>query len=65
MSATRCPVLVLHTRHDGMVEKEHAEHLAEWAVPRAELVLFPDGNHNSIHAFNGDEILRRVIDLAR
>lgn len=65
MSATRCPVLVVHTRHDGMVEEDHAERLAEWAGPRAELVLFARGNHNSIHMFNGDEIVKRVIHLTR
>jgi pimeloyl-ACP methyl ester carboxylesterase len=63
MRATGCPVLVLHTRNDGMVEKDHAERLAEWAGPRAELVLFAQGNHNSIHAFNGDAIVRRVLGL--
>lgn len=65
MSATRCPVLVLHTVNDGMVEKQHAERLAEWAGPRATLVLFPLGNHNTIHALNSEEIVRRVIDLTR
>lgn len=28
-------------------------------------LLFKRGDHNSIHAFNGDEIVRRVITLAR
>lgn len=65
LNATRCPVLVLHTQHDGMVEKHHAEQLKEWSGDRGELVLFGLGNHNTIHAFNGDEIRRRVIDLAR
>ena len=65
MGATRCPVLVLHTQHDGIVGSEHAERLAQWAGPRAELVVFAHGDHNSIHAFNGDEILRRVIELTR
>lgn len=63
MVATRCPVLVLHTLHDGMVGREHADRLAEWAGPRGELVVFPNGDHNSIHAFNGDAIVRRVIAL--
>lgn len=63
IAATRCPVLVLHTLHDGMVGREHAERLAAWAGPRGELVVFPEGDHNSIHAFNGEAIARRVIAL--
>lgn len=63
VSATRCPVLVLHTLHDGMVHRDHADRLAAWAGERGELVVFPDGDHNSIHAFNGDAIVRRVIAL--
>lgn len=61
MVATRCPVLVLHTLHDGMVGRDHADRrLAEWAGPRGELVVFPNGDHKlHPHAFNGDAIVRR------
>jgi pimeloyl-ACP methyl ester carboxylesterase len=63
IARTKCPVLVLHAEHDDMVRKHHAERNAKAAGARAELVTFPMGDHNTIHAFNGDEIVRRVIAL--
>lgn len=65
MEKTTCPVLVLHTRGDTMVRPRHAEALASWAGTRAELVLYERGDHNSIHAFNGDDIVRRVVTVAK
>lgn len=64
LARAACPVLVLHTKNDGMVERHHAEALAGWAGARAELVLYDQGNHNTIHAFNGRDILRRVTSYA-
>lgn len=60
-----CPVLLLHTEHDDMVRKHHAARNAKAAGTRAELVMYPAGDHNSIHAYNGDDIVRRVIAIAR
>ncbi|PRQ06464.1 alpha/beta hydrolase [Enhygromyxa salina] len=54
------PVLVLHARADVLVRPEHAVQLAKWAGARARLHLFERGNHNTIHAFNADEIIERV-----
>lgn len=62
---TTCPVLVLHAENDAMVRAHHARHLAEWAGARGELVLFEHGDHNTIHAFNGADIARRVVALAQ
>jgi uncharacterized protein len=62
--STKCPVLVLHAEHDDMVRKHHAERNAKAAGSRAHLVMYPKGDHNTIHAFNGADIVRRAIDLA-
>ena len=48
-----------------MVRKHHAERNAKAAGTRAEVVMYPAGDHNSIHAFNGDDIARRVVAMAR
>lgn len=64
IARAKCPVLVLHAEHDDMVRKHHAERNAKAAGSRAELVMFPMGDHNTIHAFNGDAIVAKVIELA-
>jgi pimeloyl-ACP methyl ester carboxylesterase len=56
----RGPVLVLHSRHDGLVEVSHAERLAAWAGGPARLLVFEDGDHNSILAENADAYLEAV-----
>ena len=48
------PVHILHTRHDHMVEVEHAHQLHAWSG--GQLVVFDHGDHNSIHAYNGSAI---------
>lgn len=57
LSAYRGPVLVLHTRDDGLVDPCHAERLAHWAGGRARLRIFEEGNHNSILAVNQEAYL--------
>ena len=60
------PVLLLHTRHDGLVDVTHAERLAAWAGPaRASLHVFDHGDHNSIHAVNRAEYDKLVADFVR
>lgn len=54
------PVLLLHTRHDGLVDVGHAERLAAWAGGRATLRVFEDGDHNSILAENAEAYLAAV-----
>jgi pimeloyl-ACP methyl ester carboxylesterase len=44
----RGPVLLMHTRHDGLVDVSHAERLAAWAGGPATLQIFEIGDHNSI-----------------
>jgi alpha-beta hydrolase superfamily lysophospholipase len=56
----RGPVLVLHSRHDGLVEVSHAERLAAWAGGTATLRIFEEGDHNSILAANAEEYLEAV-----
>ena len=63
MEATRCPVLVMHAQRDGVLKPQEARLLADWAGARGELLLFEQGNHNTIHFRNWDEILRRVIEF--
>jgi len=64
MQRTKCPVLVLHTENDSMVRVHHAHKFAEWAGDRAELVVFPLGDHNTIHAFNRPQIWDCVRNVA-
>jgi hypothetical protein len=46
------PVLILHTRHDGLVDLRHAELHLDWARGRKTLEVFEHGNHNNIMAVN-------------
>lgn len=59
-----CPVLVLHAEHDDMVKKHHAERNAAAAGSRAKVVMFPRGDHNTIHAFNADAIVGEVLRVS-
>jgi hypothetical protein len=59
------PVLILHALGDHLVGVDHARDLATWAGDRAELRLFERGDHNSIWAYNGAEILELVTDFVR
>lgn len=58
------PVLILHAENDHLVGADNARCLAEWAGDRGELVLFGRGDHNSIWAYNGPEIIDRVVAFA-
>lgn len=49
------PLLVMHTRNDGLVSARHAEKLYQWAPGRKELKIFPHGNHNDIMFVNTRE----------
>jgi pimeloyl-ACP methyl ester carboxylesterase len=51
----RGPVLVLHTRRDGLVDVSHAEQLARAAGGEVTLRIFERGDHNSILAVNEAE----------
>lgn len=63
LAAYAGPVLVMHTRGDDLVPPINARELADWAGDRGKLVLFDRGDHNSIHAYNGDAILALVVEF--
>jgi pimeloyl-ACP methyl ester carboxylesterase len=65
IARSKCPVLVLHCEHDDMVRKHHAVRNADAARERAQLVLFPEGDHNTIYRFNRNEIVRAVAGMFR
>jgi pimeloyl-ACP methyl ester carboxylesterase len=55
IGAYRGPVLILHTRRDGLVDVSHAEQLAAAAGGEVTLRVFERGDHNSILAANEAE----------
>jgi pimeloyl-ACP methyl ester carboxylesterase len=60
IAAFKGPVLILHTRHDGLVDSSHAERLAAWAGGAVTLKVFDKGDHNSILAENAEAYLEAV-----
>ncbi len=47
------PTLVLHTRHDGIVDLDHGQRLHDWAAGEDKrLLVFERGDHNSIFSVN-------------
>ena len=55
VQSVEMPVLVLHTRRDQLVPAWHGELLARWAADVGrlhELILFENGDHNSIQWVN-------------
>jgi pimeloyl-ACP methyl ester carboxylesterase len=55
MTSFTKPTLILHTRHDGLIDASHAERLADWCGGQVQLEIFPQGNHNDIMFVNGPE----------
>jgi len=49
------PVLVMHTRHDGLVDVSHGQRLHDWAPGPKTLQIFAHGNHNDILFTNARE----------
>lgn len=60
LAQTRCPVLILHTTHDHMVDVLHARTMAQWAGARGRLVELPQGDHNTIFAYNAAQVLAEL-----
>lgn len=58
------PVLVLHARRDALVAARHAERNAANAR-RGALVLYDEGDHNTVLALHLADVVRRVAALAR
>ena len=63
MSDFSRPVLIMHTRHDGLIDASHAERLADWCRGPARLKIFAEGNHNNIMFINGPEYFGLVKDF--
>jgi hypothetical protein len=55
LSAYGGPLLVMHTRCDGLIDVSHAERLAAWAEGPVTLKIFERGDHNSIFEINRRE----------
>jgi pimeloyl-ACP methyl ester carboxylesterase len=55
LKAFRGPALILHTRHDGLIDASHAERLARWCGGPTHLHIFNHGNHNDIMFTNGPQ----------
>lgn len=60
------PVLLMHTRHDGLVDLDHAQRNHQWAAGPKTLEIFEEGNHNTIIGVNARAYFRTIQDfLAR
>jgi pimeloyl-ACP methyl ester carboxylesterase len=57
------PLLVLHTRHDGLVDVSHGQRLYDWSGGRKKLKVFPQGNHNDIMFVNAQEYFGLLADF--
>ena len=53
-------LLVMHSRHDGLVEVEHGEQLYAWGGEPKTLKIFPIGDHNSILFANFEEYFVQI-----
>jgi pimeloyl-ACP methyl ester carboxylesterase len=60
MSEFSRPTLILHTRHDGLIDVNHAERLAGWCNGPTTLKVFPMGSHNDIMFVNAKEYFEQV-----
>lgn len=60
ISAFKGKTLIMHTKHDALVNVCNAKKLYEWANQPKKLVLFEDAGHNSILDLNTQEYLDAV-----
>lgn len=63
MAAYTGPLLVMHTRNDGLVDVSHGQRLYDWAGGRRQLKIFPHGNHNDIMFANAREYFCLIADF--
>lgn len=54
------PALLMHTKHDGLIDMSHAEKLAGWCAGETTLKIFPQGSHNDIMFVNGREYFEEI-----
>lgn len=53
LARLQAPLLVLHAKHDSLVDATHGRRLASWGDPAStELVLLSEGDHNSVMMMN-------------
>lgn len=57
------PALILHTRHDGLIDVNHAEKLAQWCTGPTHLNIFPRGTHNDIMFVNSQQYFSLINDF--
>lgn len=66
LAGYRGPLLVLHAKGDRLVESAHGERLHEWAGgDDKRLVVFPQGDHNTIFFANFVEYVREVKEFVQ
>jgi pimeloyl-ACP methyl ester carboxylesterase len=65
LAGYRGPVLIMHTRNDGLVDVSHAERLYHWAAGKKTLKIFAHGHHNDIMFVNAAEYVRLLQDFIR
>ncbi len=63
LKAFRGAALILHTRHDGLIDASHAERLASWCAGPTHLHIFNRGNHNDIMFTNGPQYFSFIQDF--
>lgn len=59
------PTLILHTRHDGLIDVSHAERLAKWCGGAVHLEIFEHGNHNDIMYVNGPQYFSLISEFIK
>jgi len=60
------PLLVMHTENDGLIDISHAERNHKWATSsQKRLLRFPQGDHNSIMAWNHTEYFEAIGEFLR
>jgi alpha-beta hydrolase superfamily lysophospholipase len=61
LSGYNGPLLILHTEHDGLVDRSHADRNFAWAASEQKTKhIFPRGNHNSIMAVNWFDYMDKI-----
>jgi pimeloyl-ACP methyl ester carboxylesterase len=59
------PILIMHTRHDGLLDVSHPERLHAWAKGPKRIEIFEAGDHNSILYVNYAEYFRLVEEFVK
>ncbi len=60
LESFRGPALFMHTRHDGLIDASHAERMHGWAAGPKKLVIFENGDHNSIFFINDAAYMKEL-----